>query len=157
MNELTAQTPPPATDIAVIMNTQLMLDAAARGDLNEAEHYGLRIPQAHCPVFHHFGPGFCIREMHAPKGTFLIGHAHKQPMANMLIKGRMLVCSEGRWSMMEAPLFFVGSVGRKAAVVLEDSIWQNILVTDLTDPTKVEEVFIEHSDEWTAFHDMKGE
>lgn len=149
--------PAPDKDIAVVMNSQLMLDAAARGDLETAEYYGLRIPQAECTVFHHFGPRFCIRELHIPAGTFLIGHAHKEPMANMLVKGKMLVSSAGRWSEMQAPLFFVGTVGRKAAIALEDSIWQNIIVTDETDPSRIEEIFIEHSDEWTAFHGAKGE
>lgn len=150
MTQLTERLNP--NDIAVVMNMQLMLDAAAHGDLETAEHYGLRIPQAECPVFHHFGPGFCIREMHIPAGTFVVGHAHKQPLANMLVKGRMLVSSDGRWSEMVAPLFFVGVPGRKAAIALEDSIWQNIMVTDITDPIKIEELFVEHSDEWTAFH-----
>lgn len=150
-------TPAPSDDIAVLMSSQLMLDAAARGDLETAEYHGLRIPQVDCAVFHHFGPGFCIREMHIPKGTFLVGHAHKQPLANMFIKGRMLVSNSGRWSEMQAPLFFVGTVGRKAAIALEDSIWQNIIVTDSTDPATIEAIFIEHSDEWTAFHKAKGE
>lgn len=150
-------TPAPSDDIAVVMNSQLMLDAAARGDLEAAERFGLRIPQIACTVFHHFGPGFCIRELHIPAGTFLVGHAHKQPMANMLVKGRMVVSSSGRWSEMQAPLFFVGTIGRKAAIALEDSIWQNIIVTEETDPSKIEEIFIEHSDEWTAFHSDKGE
>lgn len=144
----------PVSDIAVAMNTQLMMDAAARGDLASAEYYGLRIPQVPCPVFHHFGPGFCIREMHIPRGTFVIGHAHKQPLANMFVKGHMLVSSDGRWSDMQAPLFFVGTLGRKAAIALEDSIWQNIIVTDSTDPATIEAIFIEHSDEWTAFHNQ---
>lgn len=155
MTQLTAQ-PSTPLDIAVVMNTRLMLDAAARGDLEEAERFGLRIPQANCKVFHHFGPGFCIREMHIPKGTFVVGHAHKQPLANMFVKGHMVVLSDGRWSDMFAPLFFVGSTGRKAAIAFEDSIWQNIIVTDEVDPDKIEALFIEHSDEWTAFHNQQN-
>ena len=125
-----------------------MLDAAKRGDLELAEHYGLRIPQVELKVFHLFGPGFCIRELHIPAGTFLIGHAHKRALANELLKGEMLVQSNGKWSKMSAPLFFVGVPGRKAAIALSDSIWRNILVTNETDPATIESLFVEHSEEF---------
>lgn len=137
-------------DIANHMNLSLMLDAASSGDLEAAEKFGLRVLKEKCKVFHHFGPGFAIREMHIPAGTFVIGHAHKQPLANMLVRGLIRVCSEGRWSTLEAPFFFVGSPGRKAALALTDTIWQNILVTDERDPAKIEQLFVAHSDEWTA-------
>lgn len=138
-------------DIADQMNTTLMLDAARRGDMEDAEKYGLRIPQVPMKVVHLFGPGFCIRELHIPAGTFVIGHAHKTPLANMLVKGTMKVCSEGQWQTLEAPFFFVGVPGRKAALSLSDSIWQNILVTDETDPDKIEQQFVMHSDEYKSF------
>lgn len=137
-------------DIADQMNTALMLEAAGNGDLETAERFGLKSLREECKVFHHFGPGFVIREMHIPAGTFVIGHAHKTPLANMLVRGLIRVCSEGHWSTMEAPMFFVGSPGRKAALALTDTIWQNILVTDERDPAKIEQLFVEHSPEWTA-------
>jgi hypothetical protein len=135
-------------DIADQMNTSLMLDAAKRGDLEEAERFGLRLAQLPLKTFHLFGPGFCIRELHIPAGTFLIGHAHKQALANELLKGEMLVQSDGRWSKMTAPLFFVGVPGRKAAIALTDSIWRNILVTEETDPAVIESLFAEPSEEF---------
>jgi hypothetical protein len=128
----------------------LALHAAGQGNLEEAERLMLQNPQMDLPVVHLFGPGFCIRELHIPAGTFLIGHAHKKPLANMLVKGLIRVCSENRWATLEAPFFFVGSPGRKAAVALTDTIWQNILVTDETDPAKIEELFVDHSEQWTA-------
>ena len=132
------------------MNTSLMLDAAARGDLEEAERFGLQIPQVPMKVVHLFGPGFCIRELHIPAGTFLIGHAHKEPLANMLIQGSMLVRSGESWSRLIAPFFFVGTAGRKAAYAITDSIWQNILVTNETDPDKLEALFTEPSEAYKA-------
>ena len=137
-------------DIAEQMNTTLMLDAAKRGDLERAEHYGMQLPQGKLKVFHLFGPRFCIRELHIPAGTFLIGHAHKQALANELLKGEMLVQSDGKWSRMSAPLFFVGVPGRKAAIALSDSVWRNILVTDETDPAIIESFFVEKSPQWLA-------
>jgi hypothetical protein len=137
-------------EISGHMNTMLMLDAAKYGDLELAEQYGLKMKQTECRVEHLFGPGFCIREMHIPAGTFVIGHAHRQPLANMLVQGTLVVQSEGRWSHMTAPLFFVGVPGRKSAIALTDSIWQNILVTDETDPSVIEELFVEKSPHWLA-------
>jgi hypothetical protein len=138
-------------DIADQMNSALMLDAAVRGDLETAEKYLLKLPETALKVTHLFGPGFCIREMYIPAGSFILGHAHKQPLSNILQKGKMQVYSNGTWSLMEAPLFFVGVPGRKAAIALEDSIWQNILVTDETDPEKIEEIFVSHSEEYQQF------
>lgn len=143
---------PPSSDIAVSMNTQLMLEAANKGDVEAAEKFGLRIPQVTCEVFHHFGPGFAIREMHIPAGTFVIGHSHKEPLANMLVKGEMLLFINGRKSLLQAPFFFVGTPGRKSAIALTDSIWQNILVTDSTDPAEIESLFVEHSEAWEKHH-----
>lgn len=135
-------------DIADQMNTALMLDAAKRGDLEAVEYYGLRMPQVSLKVFHLFGPGFCIRELHIPAGTFLVGHFHKEPLANELLKGELIVQSAGQWSKMVAPLFFVGVPGRKAALALTDSVWRNILATQETDPEKIEALFVEKSPQW---------
>ena len=132
------------------MNTSLMLDAAANGNMEVAEEFGLKLPQTECRVVHLFGPGFCIREMHIPAGTFVIGHSHKESLANMLVQGSLQVQSEGRWSLMTAPLFFVGVPGRKCALALSDSIWQNIIVTDETDPSVIEDLFVEKSPQWLA-------
>lgn len=137
-------------EISDHMNSLLMLDAAKYGNLELAEKYGLRMQQTECRVEHLFGPGFCVREMHIPAGTFVIGHAHKQPLSNMLVKGELLVQTDGRWSRMTAPLFFVGVPGRKSAIALSDSIWQNILVTDEKDPAVIEDLFTEKSPQWLA-------
>jgi hypothetical protein len=142
-------------DIADQMNSTLMLDAASRGDLELAEKYLLKLPENPLKVVHLFGPGFCIREMHIPAGSFIIGHAHKQSLSNILQKGRMKVYSNGVWSLMEAPLFFIGVPGRKAAIALEDSIWQNILITDETDPDRIEDLFVTHSEEYQQFKKQK--
>ena len=141
------------------MHSMLMFDAAGRGDLEEAERHLLKLPPVPLKVVHLFGPGFCIREMHIPAGSFILGHSHKQSLSNILQKGRMQVFSDGKWSLMEAPLFFIGVPGRKAAIALEDSIWQNILVTDETDPEVIESLFVEHSEEFKQFkqRQLQGE
>jgi hypothetical protein len=135
---------------AVEEKTAMMLAAGARGDLELAERHGLALPQVTCTVYHHFAPGFCIREMHIPAGTFLIGHAHKHGLANMFVKGKVRLLNEGVWCELHAPFFFVGKPGRKAALALEDSIWQNIIVTDETDINRIEELFVEKSPQWQA-------
>ena len=128
-----------------------MLQAALSGDLDTAEAIGLQLPQLKCEVFHHFGPGFCIREMHMPAGAFIIGHAHKHGLANSFVKGRVRLLQEGGlWEELTAPQFFISKPGRKAAYVLEDSVWQNIIATNETDPLVIEALFVEKSPQWEA-------
>lgn len=127
-----------------------MLEAAVAGDLKRAEAHGLTLPQTECKVYHHFGPGFVIREMHIPAGTFIIGHAHKEALANSFVKGRIRLLSDGVWCELVAPFFFVGKPGRKAAFALEDCIWQNIIATTETDIGIIESLFVEKSPQWLA-------
>src|SRR3990167_5411984 len=44
-----------------------------RIDINMMEQYCLKKEQVECPVYHRFGPGIYIREVHIPAGTFAIG------------------------------------------------------------------------------------
>ncbi len=133
-----------------------MLQLALSGDLDGAEAVALQLPQLKCDVFHHFGPGFCIREMHMPAGAFVIGHAHKHGLANSFVKGRVRLLQDGGlWEELAAPHFFVSKPGRKAAYVLEDSVWQNIIVTNETDPLVIEALFVEKSPQWEAANAAK--
>lgn len=140
----------------VQLATLSMVQAATQGRLEEAEKVGLALPQVECKVFHHFGPGFCIREMHIPAGVFVMGHAHKQGLANSFVKGRIKLLQNGVWTELTAPLFFVGTPGRKVALALEDSIWQNIIVTDETNTSKIEALFVEKSPEWLALQEKQS-
>lgn len=140
-------------EIAKADAERLMMVAAAKaGNMRLAEKIGLTLPQVECKVYHHFGPGFVIREMHIPAGTFVMGHQHRQGLANSFVKGRLRLLQDGVWSELQAPFFFVGKPGRKVALALEDCIWQNIIATNETDPAVIEEIFVEKSPEWLAHH-----
>jgi hypothetical protein len=109
------------------------------------------LPQVECPITNHFGPGIYIREMFAPKDTIIVGHAHKKPCMNVLVKGSMqIVDPDGQPRVITAPMMFVTGPGRKAAVILEDCVFQNIWATDETDLDRLEEQLIDKSETWLA-------
>jgi hypothetical protein len=113
----------------------------------------LDMPQAPAPIYHRFGPGIYIREMHASAGTLIIGHIQKEDHSNLLLTGKVLMINEDESSYeLEAPAFIVGKAGsRKIAHVLEDMVWQNIYSTDETDIDKLEERFLEPDEVKTVF------
>lgn len=135
-------------------NLQLVALASA-GCFEEAEALALQLPQQECQVFHHFGPGFCIREMHIPAGTFVIGHQHLQGLANSFVKGQIKLWQNGVWEELYAPVFFVGKPGRKCAIAITDCIWQNIIATNETDIQAIESLFVVKSENWKAAHAAK--
>jgi hypothetical protein len=107
--------------------------------------------QVDCPVTHHFGPGVYIREVAIPAGTVVIGHHHKGPCLNMLLKGAMKIRDpDGHPRVIEAPLVFTTGPGRKVALALSDCVFQNIHATEETDLDKLEQLLIEKSETWEA-------
>jgi len=109
----------------------------------------LQMPQADCPVVHHFGPGLCVREVFMSAGTLAVGHLQKFEHMNVLLRGSVMVVNDdGSTKVLKAPMMFIGKPGRKIGYVLEDMVWQNIYATDLKNPDEVEAHFVEKSEEW---------
>lgn len=127
-----------------------LMQAALDGKCEEAEKAGLQLPQVECPVYHHFGPGIYIREVWIPKGTLVVGHAHKSAHMNMMLVGKLKLFMEGSSQIVEAPFRLVAAAGRKIAYALENTIWQNIYATDETDIQKLEEMLFEKTEVWEA-------
>lgn len=119
--------------------------------VDAAERAMLTLPQAPCPVIHHFSPGLCIREVHMPANTFAVGHAQKFEHLNVVLKGAVAMLIEGRIEVVRAPAIFVGKPGRKVGYVLEDTVWQNVYPTLLTDPQEVELFFVEKSEGFEGY------
>lgn len=95
--------------------------------LEELESHMLSLPQAECPVVHHFGPGIYIREVTLPAGTFAIGHAQRHDHMNIMLTGKVAIVDDsGKTKILEAPLIFVGKPGRKIGLILETCVWQNV-------------------------------
>ena len=125
-----------------------MTDLTKRDELEDLEAALLDMPQVECPVFHRFGPGIYIREVHMPAGTLAMGHGQRFEHTNILLQGKVAVIIDGVVQVLEAPLYYVGKPGRKFGYVIEDVIWQNIYATDETDVDKLEEMFLDKSATW---------
>lgn len=101
--------------------------------------------QVHLEVKHHFSLGIYARELYIPKNSVIVGKLHKYPQLNILVKGHLLLESDGE---VKAP-FIVSSPGgvQRTAYALEDSIWITVHGTDETDIDKIEQHFIAQSKE----------
>ena len=51
----------------------------------------LGMPQADCPVAHHFGPGIYIREVTLPAGIFAVGHTQRYEHLNIMLTGKVAI------------------------------------------------------------------
>lgn len=104
------------------------------------------MPQVDCNTKHHFGPGLYIREVTMPAGTVVIGKAHKAEHMCVMLQGKMvLIAEDGSRKEVKAPLTFVGTPGRKVAYIVEDTVFQNIFVTEETDVEKLELMLVDNT------------
>ena len=104
------------------------------------------MPQVDCNTQHYFGPNLYIREVTMPAGTVVIGKAHKAPHMCVMLQGKMvLIAEDGSKKEVKAPLTFVGTPGRKVAYIVEDTVFQNIFVTDETDIEKLENMLVDNT------------
>ena len=106
--------------------------------------------QVEIETTHHFLPGIYVREIFLPEGTLAIGHTHKGPCGNMLLKGTMRVLVNGEVKEITAPYVFTSGPGRKVAYAVTDCVFQNLHATEETDLERLEEQLIEKSDVWQA-------
>lgn len=144
------------------MSTEIEVMSKARlpdlADLDAAEAALLDMPQIECPTAHHFGPGVYIREVVMPAGSLVMGHHHKGPCMNMLVKGSMLIIDpDSKPRRIDAPLIFTTGPGRKVAYMLEDVVFQNIFATEETDVEKLEDQLIEKSETWLSKQDAANQ
>ena len=87
----------------------------------------LQYEQAELEVFHYFAEGTYTRELHLPAGTILTGKIHIKSCINIVSKGVIAVVTDEGEFQIRAPHIFVSGAGvKKAAVVIEDTIWINV-------------------------------
>lgn len=128
-------------------------EVAQAEQIERLEQTMLEMPQAECPVVHHFGPGTYIRQVTLPAGALALGHAQRFEQLNIMVTGKVVMFDvDGSRKVLEAPLTFVGPPGRKAGFVLEETIWLNVYATDERDIDKLEAHFLDKSKVWQA-HD----
>lgn len=112
------------------------------------------LPQVACDLVHAFAPGIYIRQVTLPPGSFILGHRHRQPHLNVMLKGALtLFHADGTREYLRAPVVCVAPAGRKVAYVHEETVWLNLYGTPETDVEKLEAAYIEKTDSWQEFHD----
>ncbi len=117
----------------------------------------LALPQADCPVFHHFGPGIYVREVNLPAGITAIGHAQRLPHLNIMLRGRVRMYREdGSTVEIAAPALFVAPPGRKIGEIIEDVVWLNVYATSETDVEALERTYLDKSPAWQADRERRG-
>lgn len=116
----------------------------AREKVLRLEASMLSVPQAECPVQHHFAPGMYAREITIPKGVVVVGAIHKTNNLVVLSKGRLRMATTEGTQDISAPHTMICMAGAKNTVLaLEDSVWTNFFPTDETDVDRLVEILTE--------------
>lgn len=139
-------------------NTQAVI---SHEKLEDLESHMLGLPQAECPVVHHFGPGIYIREVTLPAGVIAIGHAQRHEHLNIMLTGSVAIIDDGVTKVLKAPMIFVGKPGRKFGYVIETCTWQNVYPNpdEERDVDLLEAKWLDKSQTWQAHQaaDLLGE
>lgn len=110
------------SEIIKLENQKSLIDA-----VNDAEKIILNEEQVECPVYHSFGPNIYMREVHIKAGTFAIGHHQNFEHVNIFVKGKArMLNDDGTFTVLTAPMLFIGKPGRKVGFAIEDMIWVNV-------------------------------
>jgi hypothetical protein len=123
----------------------------ARVKVEKAERILERLPQADCPVTHHFAPGVYMRELTIPQGVLLTGAVHKTEHLSVLSKGHIYILNgEDRMELI-APATVLSPKGVKRAIyAVEDSTWMTIHATTETNTAKLVEELTTSTEEELA-------
>ena len=128
------------------MGAAVSRETPMRERVERLEASMLTMPQADCPVRHHFAPGVYLREMTIPAGTIVTGAVHKTTNLIVVSMGRLRIVTEDGTREVVAGDTVTCRPGMKNAVVaLEDSRWTNILPNpnDCTDTDALTERYTE--------------
>lgn len=104
-----------------------------------------KLPQEELEIVHTFSGGVYIREMHIPKGIFILGKRHRHETCNILLKGTLSVyLGDGKPVVkVTGPLVMTSDpMVRKIAYCHKDTVFLNIHPTQETDIGKIEDEFI---------------
>jgi hypothetical protein len=83
--------------------------------------------QVEIPTTHTFMPGLYYRTARMAAGLMVLGHRHRGPTLNFLLRGSLEVVVNGVKTVMHAPAVLESAAGtRKLAHVLEDVEWVNV-------------------------------
>lgn len=78
-----------------------------------------------CPLKHSFAPSMYVREIFIPKGTVIVGKIHKHEHPNFLMKGKVVVVTEGGGEQhLKAPMSMISPAGTKRFILAKtDTVW----------------------------------
>jgi hypothetical protein len=126
-------------------------------DIFRLEDVMLRLPQVELETIHHFAPGVYCRELRIPAGVCLTGAVHKTEHLNICLSGSLKVVSATMPDkMVQGGDIFTSPPGTKrAAVVLQDTVWLTIHATEETDIDKLEQILVTNERDAIEFFSKK--
>jgi hypothetical protein len=109
-------------------NSDLVVDRLqVRANIEALDAELRKMPQIDLETRHYFAHGTYTRELHLKAGSIVTGKIHRHSCINIMVKGRIRVVTETDDYDLEGYNAFVSEPGiKKAAYVLEDTIWLNI-------------------------------
>ncbi|TDY26304.1 hypothetical protein B0G81_6814 [Paraburkholderia sp. BL6665CI2N2] len=108
------------------------------GYVNRLEAEINKLPQAECPVWHHFAPGLYARQMFIRAGTVLTGAVHKSEHLCIVSGDIDVTTDEGVRRITALQLIIKSKPGAKrAGCTYRDTFWTTVHATDETDLEKL--------------------
>ena len=99
-----------------------------------------------CPLKHSFSDGIYVREITIPAGMLIIGKIHKHDHPNFLLKGEVVVVTEGGGiEELKAPCSMISKPGTKRALYAKtELVWTTVHLnpTNTQDLKELEEEII---------------
>jgi hypothetical protein len=104
---------------------------------------------AACPLKHSFSDGIYVREITIPQGMWVVGKIHKHDHPNFLLKGEVLVFTEGNgYEHIKAPCSMISDAGTKRALYsITELVWTTVHCnpTNTQDLEELEKIVIADS------------
>ena len=93
----------------------------------------------HLPITSTFSAGLYLREIHIPKGYFVMGKIHKHEHPNILISGKVVMITEEGVETITGPHTMLSPAGTKRFLfTLEETHWCTMHKTDFTNAIEAE-------------------
>ena len=111
----------------------------------------LEMPQAECPITHHFSDGVYVRERFASAGTLIVGKRHRHETTSILLSGELGIYIDGTTEavMKKAPCIWKTEPNTKRMTYsVTDTRLMTIHPTKETDIEEIEKVVIIPEDEY---------
>lgn len=94
-------------------------------------------------VSHSFCNGVYMREMRAPAGSLMLGHAHAEACFNIVLEGKVRVFLNSEFKEVSAPQVLITPANtRKFGYVIEDLCWINVIASESTNVEDIEKRFV---------------